>query len=106
MAEELTREYDGLFVHGMVADFTHHLDEIPAGDPRLVILLGSTIGNYRPAEAVELLQRIADLPGIEDRDLSSLEWILQGAAQALHDTGRKDRRAHGIAVETSDTGDG
>ncbi len=27
-----------------------------------------------------MLQRIADLPGIEERDLSSLVWILQGAA--------------------------
>ncbi|MET8211465.1 AMP-binding protein [Streptomyces sp. NPDC005373] len=27
-----------------------------------------------------MLQRIADLPGIDERDLSSLEWILQGAA--------------------------
>lgn len=27
-----------------------------------------------------MLQRIADLPGIERRDLSSLQWILQGAA--------------------------
>ncbi|MFF0081797.1 class I adenylate-forming enzyme family protein [Streptomyces canus] len=27
-----------------------------------------------------MLQRIADLPGVDDRDLSGLEWILQGAA--------------------------
>lgn len=27
-----------------------------------------------------MLQRVADLPGVDDRDLSSLEWILQGAA--------------------------
>jgi bile acid-coenzyme A ligase len=27
-----------------------------------------------------MLQRIADLPGIEDRDLSSIRWLLQGAA--------------------------
>ena len=27
-----------------------------------------------------MLKRIADVPGIDDRDLSSLEWILQGAA--------------------------
>ena len=27
-----------------------------------------------------MLQRLADLPGIDDRDLSSLDWILQGAA--------------------------
>ena len=27
-----------------------------------------------------MLSRIADIPGVEDRDLSSVEWILQGAA--------------------------
>ena len=27
-----------------------------------------------------MLQRIADLAGVDDRDLSSLEWIMQGAA--------------------------
>ena len=27
-----------------------------------------------------MLQRIADLPGVDERDLSSIEWILQGAA--------------------------
>ena len=27
-----------------------------------------------------MLQRVADLPGVDDRDLSSLEWILLGAA--------------------------
>jgi bile acid-coenzyme A ligase len=27
-----------------------------------------------------MLQRIADLPGIDERDLSSLQWVLQGAA--------------------------
>jgi bile acid-coenzyme A ligase len=27
-----------------------------------------------------MLQRIADLPGVDDRDLSSIVWILQGAA--------------------------
>ena len=29
-----------------------------------------------------MLQRIADVPGIDDRDLSSLLWVLQGAAAA------------------------
>jgi bile acid-coenzyme A ligase len=27
-----------------------------------------------------MLQRIADLPGIDGRDLSSIVWVLQGAA--------------------------
>jgi acyl-CoA synthetase (AMP-forming)/AMP-acid ligase II len=26
-----------------------------------------------------MLQRIADLPGVDDRDLGSIVWILQGA---------------------------
>ncbi|MBL7488267.1 AMP-binding protein [Frankia sp. AgB1.9] len=30
--------------------------------------------------APTMLQRIADLPGVDDRDLSSVEWIMQGAA--------------------------
>ena len=29
-----------------------------------------------------MLQRIADLPGVDERDLSSLVWVLQGAAAA------------------------
>ncbi len=27
-----------------------------------------------------MLQRVSDLPGVDDRDLTSIEWILQGAA--------------------------
>ena len=57
-AEELAAAYDGLRVHGLVADFFHHLDHIPPGEPRLVIFLGSTIGNLRPAAAVGFLRRI------------------------------------------------
>ena len=58
-AEELAGAYPGLKVHGLVADFHHHLDHIPPGEPRLVIFLGSTIGNLRPDEAVAFLRGIA-----------------------------------------------
>ncbi len=58
-AEELAAAYPELTVHGLVADFHHHLDHIPPGEPRLVIFLGSTIGNLRPAEAVAFLRGIA-----------------------------------------------
>ncbi len=34
----------------MVGDFHHHLTEIPAAKGRLVAFLGSTIGNFNPAE--------------------------------------------------------
>jgi L-histidine N-alpha-methyltransferase len=58
-AEELAAAYPQLEVHGLVADFHHHLDHIPPGEPRLVIFLGSTIGNLRPDEAVAFLRGIA-----------------------------------------------
>jgi bile acid-coenzyme A ligase len=60
-----------------------------AGD-QLVVL--ETFDAGRAVDAVErhritaftatptMLQRLADLPGIDERDLSSLDWILQGAA--------------------------
>ena len=40
----------------------------------------SVIASPRSPRRRRCSQRIADLPGIEDRDLSSIEWILQGAA--------------------------
>ena len=65
------------------------IQHLLAGD-RLVVL--ERFDAARAVEAIErhrvttftatptMLQRIADLPGVDDRDLSSLRWILQGAA--------------------------
>ena len=65
------------------------LNNLLAGE-RLVVLERFDAG--RAVDAVEchrvstftatptMLQRIADLPGVDDRDLSSIDWILQGAA--------------------------
>ncbi len=72
VALELVGEYPGLRVHGMVADFTRHLDDIPPGDPRLVILLGSTVGNYARDPAVALLRQIA-------RPMAAGDFFLLGA---------------------------
>jgi L-histidine N-alpha-methyltransferase len=59
VADELTREFPGLEVHGIGADFAHSLDRLPRGPRRLVAFLGSTIGNLRPAdEAPELLRSL------------------------------------------------
>ncbi|MEV0644264.1 L-histidine N(alpha)-methyltransferase [Phytomonospora sp. NPDC050363] len=42
--------YPGLEVHGLVADFTRHLDRVPNGAGRLFAFLGGTIGNLEPEE--------------------------------------------------------
>lgn len=72
VAEELAREYPELQIHGIVADFVHHLAAIPPGSPRLVMLLGSTIGNYSPGQAVGLLRRLS-------ARMSSGDFFLLGA---------------------------
>src|SRR5215212_4865229 len=45
-AEALAAEYPRLAVDPFVGDFERDLDSLPAGSPRLIALLGSTIGNF------------------------------------------------------------
>lgn len=71
-AHALAADYPGLLVHGMVADFTRHLDRLPSGGPRVVAFLGGTIGNLLPADRARFL---ADLRSV----LAPGEWLLLGA---------------------------
>ncbi len=56
-ATAVNAEYPDLEVHGLVGDFTRHLDLLPAaeGGRRLVAFLGGTIGNLEPTERAEFL---------------------------------------------------
>jgi L-histidine Nalpha-methyltransferase len=60
-ARALTRDYPWLVVHGVVGDFDHHLQRIPRGGRRLVVFLGSTIGNLHPDERAGFLHDVAAL---------------------------------------------
>lgn len=71
VAEELVSEYPGLKVHGIVADFVHHLTAVPSGANRLILLLGSTIGNFSHDAAVEFLKRISS-------QMESCDYFLLG----------------------------
>jgi len=65
--EVLERRYPGIELHGVVGDFQRHLDKIPATEGRrLVLFLGSTIGNMFAGPRVELLTDIRKLLGPED----------------------------------------
>ncbi|MBI2244948.1 MAG: L-histidine N(alpha)-methyltransferase [Nocardioides sp.] len=55
----LALEYPDLPVQGVVADFDRHLPQLPAPGRRLVALLGSTLGNYPPAQRAVFLRRLA-----------------------------------------------
>jgi L-histidine N-alpha-methyltransferase len=61
--QELVAEYDGLEFEGLVGDFERHLGGVPAADgvPRIVALLGGTIGNFPPGTRRRLLREIQRL---------------------------------------------
>ena len=59
-AQALTRAYPGLRVQAVIGDFIHHLDKIPDGERRLVIFLGSTIGNLEHGPAVAFLRNVVE----------------------------------------------
>jgi L-histidine N-alpha-methyltransferase len=62
-ATSLADDYPGLEVHGVVGDFERHLDHVPReGDtPRIVALLGGTIGNFPPGTRRGVLREIGTL---------------------------------------------
>jgi L-histidine N-alpha-methyltransferase len=55
----LLEEYPWLRVHGIVGDYDHHLERIPAGRRRLVLFLGSTVGNLNQRATGIFLRRMA-----------------------------------------------
>jgi L-histidine N-alpha-methyltransferase len=57
-AARIAEEYPGVSVRAVVGDFDRHLDAIPAGGRRLVVFLGSSIGNFLPAERARFLAAI------------------------------------------------
>jgi L-histidine N-alpha-methyltransferase len=66
-ALELTAEYPGLAVHGVIGDFERHLDRVPpAIGPRIVVFLGGTIGNFPPGSRRRFLRSLGKLLGPED----------------------------------------
>ncbi len=75
-AEELTEEYPGLRVHGVIGDFERHLDRLPpARGPRIVAFLGGTIGNFPPGSRRRFLRGIARLLGPEDHLLMGTDLV-------------------------------
>ncbi len=58
-AEQISREFPGLEVHGVVSDFTDTLHNLPSGGRRMIAFLGGTLGNLVPAERAEFLESVA-----------------------------------------------
>ena len=94
-AEELTEEYPGLEVHGVIGDFERHLVHVPeAVGPRLVVFLGGTIGNFEPASRERVLADIASLLRPDDHLLLGTDLVKDPAVlEAAYDD------AQGVTAE-------
>jgi L-histidine Nalpha-methyltransferase len=83
ISEEITRdtaariasEYEGISVRGLVCDFEFDLERVPVEGPRVIALLGGTIGNFAPHQRAGFLRRIANLLGPEDRFLLGTDLV-------------------------------
>jgi L-histidine N-alpha-methyltransferase len=74
-AEAVASEH-GVDVHAVVGDFRSHLDALPpARGPRLIAFLGSTIGNFAPAEREEFLAEVGELLEPDDRFLLATDLV-------------------------------
>jgi L-histidine N-alpha-methyltransferase len=56
----IAEAYPGIAVHAVVGDFERHLDAIPQEGRRCVAFLGSTIGNFGPAERKQFLAELTE----------------------------------------------
>ncbi len=85
-ASALLRAYPDLRVTGHIADYRTELarvaERVPG--PKLLIFLGSSLGNYEPREAAALLRQVARVMGPADRlllgtDLDKDPSVLEAA---------------------------
>lgn len=76
LVRNLGEDYPGLRVHGLVGDFLHHLGRVPPPiGPRLVVFLGSTIGNLHPGPRRAFLAEVGRLIAPSDGFLVGLDLV-------------------------------
>lgn len=85
-ATQLLDEYPFLQVHALVGDFQRHLARVPARTGRrLVLFLGSTIGNLDPPARHDLLVAIRELLDPGDHFLLGVDLVKDvGALEAAY----------------------
>jgi L-histidine Nalpha-methyltransferase len=88
-ALRVLREYPWLQVHAVVGDYDRDLGRLPAGERRLFLFLGGTIGNFEIGPDAQLLSRIAGQMHDSDRLLLGTDLIKDPATlnAAYNDTG-------------------
>lgn len=85
--QRLRVEAPWLHTHGVVGDFDRHLTQLPVGEsPRLLALLGGTIGNLDPTGQARFLAEAASLLGPDDGLLLGMDLVKSRAVlEAAYD---------------------
>jgi L-histidine Nalpha-methyltransferase len=73
-AQRLLSAFPALQIHGLIADFTRHLDRLP-DRRKMIVFFGGTFGNFTAEEGIRLLAHMAGSMGPEDRLLIGLDMI-------------------------------
>jgi L-histidine N-alpha-methyltransferase len=74
-AAMLLEEYPPLRIHAMVGDYEQDLERLPRGRARLVLFLGSTIGNFTPAVTADFLARLRGVLSEGDHLLVGIDLV-------------------------------
>jgi L-histidine Nalpha-methyltransferase len=74
-AIRLSTEHPGLFIDSYVGDFHTDIAHVPRSGTRLLLFLGSTLGNMRPSERRSLLTAVADSLHPGDAFLIGLDLV-------------------------------
>jgi L-histidine Nalpha-methyltransferase len=89
-AERIASEYEGIKVRGLVCDFEFDLERVPVEGPRVIALLGGTIGNFVPHQRASFLRRISNLLGPEDSFLLGTDLVKdRKTLEAAYDDSKK-----------------
>ena len=73
-ARRLLAAFGPLRIHALIADFTRHLDRLPRRR-KMIVFFGGTFGNFTRQEGIDLLVRLAERMGPEDRLILGLDMI-------------------------------
>ena len=88
-SEELLKIYPGLKVLGIVADFTMHMDAVPCEHRKLILFLGSTIGNFDEKKRQDFLKLVAGTMNNNDIFLVGFDMLKPEATlEAAYDDKR------------------
>jgi L-histidine Nalpha-methyltransferase len=78
-AEAIAADYPGISVEPIAGDFERDLGALPAEGPRLIALLGSTIGNLHPEQRGELFASVARELRADDSLLLGVDLVKDAA---------------------------